>query len=211
MKNKDQIHRFNQGISPVISSLLLLLIVLLMCGAIFMNAAGWMESNDLTAVKPVKIELVDASCGNHADDNSRFQDNVLILKNVGGNPVPVGEISLKMTGKGDAYQGIPGSGGKMIIGDIEIRYEHLNVTDKNPNYQKQNAEMLKDGIWSPGEQLVLTGNDSKSSADSSVFVGVNGNFSTSNNYGLTAGETIDVVAFQSNQIVFKNTFSIPKK
>ncbi|WNY25716.1 hypothetical protein [Methanolapillus millepedarum] len=223
MKNFDQSEdrflksrRFNQGISPVISSLLLVLIVLLMCGGFFIYATGWMGTNDLSALKPIKIEIENVSCGNHADDSVRFQNNILILKNSGGNAVPIDNVSLKIIGKGDAYQGIPGQNGKMVSGDIEILYTHLNISDKNPNYQKMNAEMLKDGYWSPGEKLILTGNDSKNSTVSSVFVGIDGNFSTSNNYGLAAGETIEITAFQTNpkniqKIIFKNRFLIPKK
>ncbi|WP_338097787.1 type IV pilin [Methanolapillus ohkumae] len=217
-KSVDHFWDSEKGVSPVISAILLVFIVFVICGGLFLYAGDWMDSHDLSNPKPVKIELDAAFCGDHANDSVRFQDNYLILKNAGGNSIPLDWTSLKITGNGNSYHGIPGQEGKMADGGIEIIYVHLNTTDKNSNYQKMNAQTIKDGKWSPGEKLILTGNDSKNSTVSSVLVGVGGDFNTSNNYGLTAGKNIEIVVIQADsknkknpKIIFRNNFTILKK
>jgi hypothetical protein len=203
-----------------ISSILLILLTFSMCGALFFSIGlGFGSIYDLSSSSPAKIEVVQFSGGDRYNDTIRFQDNVLILNHAGGSPLPLDLVSIQINGSGNSYLGIPGSGGMMIYGDISVFYEHIGADQKNKDFEKNNKEMLKDGYWSAGEKLILTGNDSENASSSSVFVtvGNNGSLSgnTSNNYGFSSETKAEVLVFQKNsknlkQILLKKDISVSK-
>jgi hypothetical protein len=90
----------------------------------------------------------------------------------------------------------------------------LNTDKKNSQFEKNNRETLKDGLWSSGEILILTGNDSKNSTSSSVFVSVNGDAGTSENYGFSSQTAAEVSVFQNSaknkHLLFKKEISFSK-
>lgn len=154
---------------------------------------------DLSLTSPVKIEIVDFSGGDRYNDSTRFQDNILILKHAGGSSVSLESVSIQIAGKGNAYLGIPGSGGKLVYGDVLVFYENISSGKKNSDFEKNNKEMLKDGFWSAGEKLILSGNDSLNASASSVFVSVDGAAGTSNNYGFSSNQTLEIRIYRKNK------------
>ncbi|MDR2944589.1 MAG: hypothetical protein LBU81_05880 [Methanosarcinales archaeon] len=183
-----------------ISSLLLILI-LFSIGSILILGAGDVLGNfrDLSPAAPVKIDVIDFSGGDRYNDSMRFQDNILVLKHAGGSPVPLDAVSVQVRGNGNAYFGIPGSGGKLVYGGLLVRYENISGGKKNSYFEKNNKEMLKDGFWSSGEMLILSGNDSLNTSVSSVFVSVDGEPKTSNNYGFSSNQILEIQIYQANK------------
>ena len=183
-----------------VSYLLLILITVTLAGTLFFGIGPLLGNlHDFSPTDPIKIEVVSFSAGDRYNDSLRFQDNILILRHAGGSPVSLDAVSIQITGKGNVYSGIPGSGGRMIYGDVLVYYEHINSSRKNSGFVRNNRETLRDGLWSPGEILILTGNDSLNSTVSSVFASVNGNSDTSNNYGFSSNQTLEIRIYQKNR------------
>jgi len=182
------------------SSFLLLLITFLLGSALFLSAgSAFGFFSDLSLAGPVKIEVVEFSGGDIYNDSTRFAENTLILKHCGGNKLPLDSVSIQISGKGNAYSGIPGTDGKMHYGDVSVFYEHLNKSQKNSDFEKNNKGTLKDGFWTSGETFLLTGNDSLNSTVSSVFVSVGEQTNTSNNYGFSSNQTLEIRIYQKNK------------
>jgi len=192
-----------------LSSFLLILITVVMCGSIALGSGALLTNSDISVSAPAKIEVVQITAGDRYNDTLRFQDNVIILKHAGGSPLPLDSISVQVIGTGNAYKGIPGSGGRLVYGDIEIYYENLSADKKNTCFKKNNAEMIKDGVWSSGELLILTGNDSLNASTPGISVTVNGENGMSNNYGLSAGTDAEISIYQTNnlgkRLIYKKT------
>lgn len=183
-----------------ISSLLLILISFSLGSTLILSAGAVLGNiQDFSPAAPIKIDIIEFSGGDRYNDSRRFQDNILVLKHAGGNSVSLDAVSIQIAGKGNAYSGIPGSGGRMIYGDVSVRYENIGSAKKNSEFEKNNKEMLQDGFWSSGETLVLSGNDSLNASVSSVFVSVNGEMETSNNYGFSSNQTLEIRIYQQNK------------
>ena len=59
--------------------------------------------------------------------------------------------------------------------------------------------MVDDGVWSPGEQILLNGYDGNNTDDElSVFVSLEGLSNTSNHYGFMEGMAVDVRVLDSD-------------
>ena len=180
-----------------LSSLFLLFLTVSVCGILVLNN-GVFTSYDVGQPSPIKIEIEAVSGGDRYNDTVRFQDNILVLRHAGGKSVSLDSTSVQITGIGNSYKGIPGSGGEFLFGDLVVYYDHLNIDKKNPQFEKNNRETLKDGLWSPGEIIILTGNDSKNSSSSSVFVSVNGDTDTSENFGFSSHTAAEISVFQKS-------------
>ena len=197
-----------------LSSLILLFLTVAVCGMIALNSSVF-ASYDLGQQSPVKIEVEAVSGGDRYNDTVRFQDNILILRHAGGRSLPLNSTFVQIIGTGNSYKGIPGSGGEILFGDLVICYEHLNVDLKTQQFEKNNRETLKDGLWSSGEVIILTGNDSKNSSSTSVFVSVNGDTDTSNNYGFSSQTNVEITVYQkisanNKRLLFKKDISVSK-
>ena len=196
-----------------LSSVFLLFLTVSLCGILVLNSSAF-TNYDVGQPSPIKIEIEAVSGGDRYNDTARFQDNVLILRHAGGKSVPLDSLSVQIVGIGNSYRGIPGSGGEFLFGDLVVYYEHLNIDKKNPQFEKNNRETLKDGLWSSGEILILTGNDSKNSSSTSVFVSVNGDSGTSQNYGFSSQTAAEIFVFQnsaqSKHLLFKKNISFSK-
>ncbi|MCL2863293.1 MAG: type IV pilin [Methanimicrococcus sp.] len=192
-----------------LSSYLLILITVIMCGSIALSTGSLLTSADVSFSAPAKIEVVQITAGDRYNDSLRFQDNIIILKHAGGSPLPLESVSVQIAGSGNSYKGTPGSGGRIVYGGIDIHYENLMPDQKDACFGKNNAEMIKDGFWSSGEILILTGNDSKNASAPGISVSVDGDYGTSNNYGLSAGTKAEISVYQTNtngkRLIFKKT------
>ena len=195
------------------SSFFLLFLTVSMCGMLVLSS-GAFTSYDIKQTQPAKIEIETVSGGDRYNDTARFQDNAVVLRHAGGKSIPLDDVSVQMIGIGNSYKGIPGSGGELLFGDLLIYYEHLNIGKKNLQFEKNNQETLKDGLWSSGEKIILTGNDSQTSSSSSVFVSVNGETETSNNYGFSSQTTLEISIYQKSaenkHLIFKKNVSVSK-
>lgn len=180
-----------------------------MCGSIALSTGSLLTSADVSFSAPAKIEVVQITAGDRYNDSLRFQDNIIILKHAGGSPLPLESVSVQIAGSGNSYKGTPGSGGRIVYGGIDIHYENLMPDQKDACFGKNNAEMIKDGFWSSGEILILTGNDSKNASAPGISVSVDGDYGTSNNYGLSAGTKAEISVYQTNtngkRLIFKKT------
>ena len=171
-----------------------------MCGSVALSSGNVLANSDISFSAPAKIEIVQITAGDRYNDTLRFQDNTIILKHAGGDPLALDSVSVQVLGTGNSYKGIPGSGGRLAYGGIEIRYEDLAANKKNICFGKNNAEMIKDGFWSSGEILILTGNDSLNASSPGIYVAIDGDSGTSNNYGLSAGTKAEISVYQTNNI-----------
>jgi hypothetical protein len=122
----------------------------------------------------------------------------MVFVHEGGSSLPLDSTSIRISGYGNSYRGIPGHGGTRVTGNLSVSYLNLSTAGKNPEYETLNRAVLKDGLWSAGEKLVLCGQDSSvSRIDSSVKVNVNGMGNTSDNYGFKAGSEINLKVIDS--------------
>jgi FlaG/FlaF family flagellin (archaellin) len=198
----------SKAVTPIIGSLLMLLVLVVLTSTVavtFYNIAG---EGKITQPLMAKISLESCEGGlfNDGPENERatLENNTIVLLHEGGSSLPVDIISIKISGYGNSYQGIADGNGTKIVGNAEVLYQNLSPTGKNPKYEPQNKEVLKDNSWSVGEKLVLNGKDSTGgSTVSTVKVSVNGNSDTSNNYGFKAGSeiTIRVIDTKSRNVI----------
>lgn len=183
---------------PLIGSLLLLLILFVLTGAAFASflssSGGYM--NFQPPVVNIEIKSCEGGLSNlsNGDEQARFDENFIVLVHGGGSSLPLKSTSIRISGYGNVYHGIPGKGGILLEGDILVFYHDLNPDKKNAKvYLANNKETLEDGYWGAGERLVLCGRDSAiGTADSSVKVSVGETKDTKDNYGFKVGSEIRV-------------------
>lgn len=187
-------HSGLEALTPVLGSLLLLLITVALMGAVvvsFNSVSG--EENFQSPV--AKITLESCSGGLYGvgptAERVRLEENRIVLIHEGGSSLPIDAVSIRIYGDGNSYQGIPGYGGNSIKGDLSVSYLDMSSQGKNPKYMALNGAVLENGLWDVGEKLILCGQDSSVNAiDSSVKVSVNGVGNTSDNYGFKEGSEI---------------------
>lgn len=197
----------SEAVTPIIGSLLMLLILVVLAGAAsvsFFNIAGEGETLQLPVAK-ISLESYEGGLFNNGPINERatMENNTIVLVHEGGSSLPLDTISIKVSGYGNSYQGIADGNGTKIVGDTEVFYKDLSSKEKNEKYENRNKAVLEDGFWNVGEKLILCGNDSSTSIDSSVKVSVNGDSNTSDNYGFKAGFeiTLKVIDIKSSNVI----------
>ncbi len=197
----------SEAVTPVIGSLLMLLILFVLAGAaatnVFNIAGGGTNSQPLAA--KISLESCEGGLFNNGpeDERATLENNTIVLVHEGGSSLPLDTVSIKVSGYGNSYTGIADGNGTKIVGNTEVFYQNLSPTGKNPKYMTRNNQVLKDGSWTVGEKLILCGQDSSTFIDSSVKVSVDGVGNTSDNYGFKAGSEIilKVVDIQSRNIL----------
>ncbi|KKG24018.1 type IV pilin, partial [Methanosarcina sp. 2.H.T.1A.15] len=140
-----------EGLSPVIGSLLLLLIVFVLVGAV---ASSINLSEGRTNFQPpfAKITLESCEGGIYgAGPVSKwvtFKENQIVLMHEGGDSLPLDSISIRISGYGNSFKGNISNGtGKRIEGDVEVFYLDLSQKGKNKDYTARNRAVLEDGSW----------------------------------------------------------------
>ncbi len=199
-----------EGLSPVVGSLLLLLLVFVLAGAIAssINLSGC-RTNFQYPMARITLESCEGGLYGVGPSSERAQleENQIILMHEGGDTLPLDSVSIRISGYGNSYQGIPGNGGNPLSGDLSVFYRDLGPGGKSSTcYVVHNSATLEDGLWDVGERLVLCGQDSAVGAvESSVKVGVDGNYDTSDNYGFKAGTeiTLKVVDSKGRNVIAK--------
>jgi archaeal type IV pilus assembly protein PilA len=201
-----------EALTPVIGSILLLLITFALVGIVVSSVFN--SSGDEAGFQPQMARITLESCkgglfgtGPEAE-RATLEKNRIVLVHEGGSSLPLDSTSIRISGYGNSYRGIPGYGGATVTGNLSISYLNLNTTGKNPDYEARNRAVLKDGFWSAGEKLMLCGQDSSvSRIDSSVKVNVNGIGNTSDNYGFKAGSeiTLKVIDSEGKNVIAEQT------
>lgn len=182
-----------EGFSPIVGSLLLLLITFILAGAIIssLNLSG-----SRTNLQPpvANIELKSCEGGLYGvgpmAERVRCEENRIILMHEGGDSLSLDSTSIKIFGYGNSYR--PAFGEGALRGNLSVFYLDLSKEGKNSTcYVANNNATLEDGSWDVGEMLVLCGQDSpKETVKSSLIVSVDGNGNTSDSYGFKAGDEI---------------------
>lgn len=186
----------SEGLSPVVGSLLLLLITFALVGIV---ASSISLSGSRTNFQPPVAKITLESCEGGIYGTGKisqwvtFKENHIVLIHEGGDSLSLDSISIRISGYGNSFQGNISNGtGKRAEGNVEVIYMDLSQNGKNQKYYVvNNNATLEDGSWDVGERLVLCGQDSAVGArESSVKVSVNGDNKTSDNYGFKAGTEI---------------------
>lgn len=184
-----------EAYTPVIGTILLLLITFALVG-IVVHSAFNLSGRD-TGLHPnmAKINLESCEGGlfeiGPMAERVMLEENRIVIVHEGGSSLPLNSTSIRISGYGNSYQGIPGHGGTPLIGNLSVSYMNMGISGKNPDYETRNSAVLKDGFWDAGEKLILCGQDSSvNRIDSSVKVSVNGIDNTSDNYGFKEGSEI---------------------
>ncbi len=199
-KNLYPFKSSSEGLSPVVGSLLLLLIVFVLAGVIAssINISGC-RTNFLHPMARINLESYEGGIYGHGSTETvGFEENQIVLMHEGGDSLPLDSISIRISGYGNSYQGIPNGSGKRIEGDVEVLYLDLSQKGKNKEYMTRNGAVLEDGSWDVGEKLILCGRDSAiGNIYSSVKVSVGGVEETKDNYGFKAGSEITLMVIDS--------------
>ena len=191
----------SDGFSPVVGSLLLLLITFVLIGSVVssLNPSG-SGSNLQSPVANIDLESCEGGLyvGSKAE-KVRCEENRIVLMHEGGDSLCLDSISVSISGYGNSFQGIAAHGGFPLSGNLSVLYLDLSSKGKNSTcYVVNNKATLEDGSWDVGERLVLCGQDSAvGTVKSSVKVSVNGNDNTSDNYGFKEGTEITLKIIDS--------------
>ena len=186
-----QIRFTDQGISPVVGTLLMLAITMLLIGITAVSLAGVPNPLKKGLTADVELELIEGGIPNEV----RYKENLITLAHNGGDPLPLENIRIVIIGQGSSYTGVVAHGGRIVNGDVQVTYLDLCSTGKETHYAKRNS-CIADGYWSAGEVIVLNGDDGLGH-NSTVSVQVGSITNTSNNFGLKKGTEIIVKIIES--------------
>lgn len=186
-----QIRFTDQGISPVVGTLLMLAITMLLIGVTAVSLAGIPNPLKKGLTADVELELIEGGIPN----DIRYNENLVTLVHNGGDPLPLENIMIVIVGQGSSYTGVVAHGGRIVNGDVQVTYLDLCSAGKETHYAKRNP-CIADGYWSAGEVIVLNGDDGLGHS-STVTVQVGSITNTSNNFGLKKGTEIIVKIIES--------------
>jgi len=202
----------SDALTPVIGSILFLLINFVLAGIVVSSVFDSSVHKVCFQTKMERITLESCKGGLYNTgplaERATLEKNRIVLVHEGGSSLPLNSTSVRISGNGNTYRGIPGHGGVIAVGNLSISYLNIGKTGKNPDYEVRNRAVLKDGSWSAGEKLILCGQDSSvSRIDSSEKVSVNGAGNTSDNYGFKAGSEIilKVIDSEGKNVIAEQT------
>lgn len=195
------------AVSSVIGTVLLVGMTVIMVSIIALSvfAIGAFEPE---IAPDAKIVVMEAK-GGLASAGTAFKNNTILLKHKGGDSLNIKNTKVIITGAGQSHRGFGSTyvpAGNPHVGDTQVIY--LNLTDhgKDSIYKTHNEYILQDGFWTAGEELLFSGDDGGDANDyeSSVWVSVDGDGDTSNNYGFKTGGKIDIIVIDAptNQIIY---------
>ncbi|MBP2030000.1 FlaG/FlaF family flagellin (archaellin) [Methanohalophilus levihalophilus] len=189
----------SDAISPAMGTILMLMLSLLLSAivlaGVYGEGAGSKIEMAFTPTPFAVVEIVDVEGG--IPNGIRYDENYIRLTHVNGDSLSLDSTFIVLEGKGSSYVGKVGAGGKIVIGDLVIRYHDLTPEGSISEYKNRNP-VIGDHRWSTGETIILNGDDSVNGTDaSSVSVTINGLENTSNNYGFREGTTVVMKIFDS--------------
>ncbi|MGA9189931.1 MAG: type IV pilin N-terminal domain-containing protein [Methanosarcina sp.] len=201
----------SEAVTPVVGSILMLLILFVLAGVATVNFFNSAEDGATPQSPMVRISLESCEGGlfndGPEDERAALKNNTIVLVHEGGSSLPLDAVSIKVSGSGNSYKGIANGNGTKIIGDTEVFYRDLSPKGKNEKYEARNKATVEDRFWGVGEKLILCGNDSSTSIHSSVKVSVKGESDTSDNYGFKTGSeiTLKIIDIKSRNILAERT------
>ena len=176
----------DQGISPVIGTLLMLIITMLLIGVTAVSLGGIPNPLKKGLTANVEIEFVEGGVPNEI----RYRENFITLAHKGGDPLPLENIQIVIVGQGSSYKGVVAHGGTIVNGDVQVIYQDICPAGKDSHYATRNP-CIADGYWSAGEVIVLNGDDGFGH-NSTVKVQVGSTTNTSNNFGFQKGTKVNI-------------------
>ena len=205
LKSDPETRSESKAITPIIGSLLSLLITVTLVSAvaIVINSSG-SDSFSQAHLAKITLESCEGGLSNSGPKAEivTFKENKIILVHEGGASIPLDIVSIKISGYGNSYGAVFGQG--FLKGNVTVFYKDLSPEGKSPKYKVRNNAVLENGLWETGEKLTLCGQDSSVRAiDSSVKVSVDGKDNTSDNYGFKAGSqiTLKVIDSESRNVI----------
>lgn len=186
-----------QGVSPVVGTLLMLVITMLLIGITAVSLAGVPNPLKKGLTADVEIEYIEGGVPNEI----RYSENFITLAHKGGDPLPLENIQISIAGQGSSYTGVVAHGGKIVDGDVQVVYLDLGPAGKEQHYATCNP-CIADGYWSVGEVIVLNGDDGLGH-NSTVSVHAGSITNTSNNFGLKKGTKVNIkiIEIPSNRLI----------
>lgn len=200
-----QLSECRSAASSVIGVVLLVGMTVIMASVIALSvfAYGAFEPQPVPEAK-----IVVEAKGGLASSGTSFKNNTILLKHRRGDSLDIKNIKVIITGAGQSHRGfgstyVPSE--SPYTGNVQITYYNLIKYGKDPIYETHNRLTFQDGLWTPGETFLLSGDDGGDSndEDSSVWVTVNEDGDTSNNYGFKSREKIFITIIDTvtNQII----------
>ncbi len=205
-----QLSECRSAASSVIGVVLLVGMTVIMVSVIALSVFAY-GAFETQPVPEAKIMVMEAK-GGLASSGTSFKNNTILLKHKGGDSLDIRNIKIIITGAGQSHRGfgstyVPSE--SPYTGNVQVTYLNLIKDGKDPIYETHNRLTFQDGLWAPGEIFLLSGDDGGDSNDeeSSVWVTVNGDGDTSNNYGFKSREKIFIIIIDTvtNQIIFTAT------
>lgn len=201
----------SEAVTPVICSLLLLLISAILVGSV-VSVFDLSGKNGFSETPAAKITLESCEGGLYWNvsetEKARLEENRIVLVHEGGSSLSFETTAINIFGYGNSYQGIVGKGNP-LKGNVSVSYLDLSSQGKNSTcFIVNNKGILENGLWEVGERLILCGQDSPvKSAGSSVKVSVDGIDDTSDNYGFKVGSeiTLKVIDLKSSTVLSEQT------
>jgi FlaG/FlaF family flagellin (archaellin) len=195
----------NTALSPVIGTILLILLTVLLAGVTVSAVYGKDYSSSLRPAPMAVIEVESVVGGVPYigyPHGIAYRKNFIVLQHKSGIPLDTNSTYLIITGEGASTIGTR-SRYTIPKGEIFVIYENLGYGGKERPYKTRNPD-ISDGVWSAGEKLILNGEDSiDAPAASSVIVSISGISNTYNNYGLKEDSVITIKVFDrdTNKII----------
>ncbi len=185
----------DDAVSPVIGITLLVALTVIMVSIIAASVFAF----TIPGITPHAMIVAEEAKGGLRYDHPpvHFNENWIILSHEWGDSLAASNTKIQISGYGETQNityGTPGSNAK---GNILVEYTNLEYSGKLESKPNQNTDpyspeyhgyefhnpILNDGLWSPGERLILNGQDSINGSDSStVKVYMNGIAKTNNNW-----------------------------
>jgi hypothetical protein len=197
----------SEAVTPIIGSLLMLLILVVLASIIAISFSNIAEEGKSSQPLMAKISLESCEGGLYGvgptADRARCEENRIVLIHEGGDSLPLDSISIRISGYGNSYRPVFGQGS--LTGNLSVFYLDLTRGGKNSTcYVVNNKATIEEGSWDVGERLVLCGQDSAVGATkSSVKVSVDGDYNTSDNYGFKVGSevTLKVIDTKRSNVI----------
>ena len=195
---KPTLRDSDNAVAPIFGAVLIVLLTFVLAvatvAAVYNDDAVERINSALTKTPTAVIEIE-----NIENYGPEYHDINIKLWHKSGDSLALDSTIIIFSGNGSSFIGVVGVAGVSAWtekGDINVKYTNLAYGGKYPKYKTINSAVLDDNLWSTGEQLTLTGDDSINGTDaSSVLVSVNGISNTSNNYGFKSDTTVTIKIF----------------
>lgn len=195
-----------EAVSPVIGVVLMVGLTAIMVSTIAISVLAFTPPESAPQAN-IMVREMEGGLPSDLIEGITFDNNTIQLAHKGGDPLDITKTKLIIAGIGQSHRV---SGGYVpatspYTGNVRVVYLNLTKYGKHYKYNTHNNLILQDGFWAAGENLLLSGEDSQNGNDdvSSVWVSVDGDGETSNNYGFKVGENVQITVMDisTNQVI----------